>query len=141
MPEIEIPEPFPEYEVEGIGTVVAHEGDSYHARTEDGRKIGWRAQSGTPSEANAAADFTWSAANPRVPSVVIHTPLTVISRLTDAERVAIFTSTVPAVCVWRAMAGAAQEIRSDDPRTAAGFALLESEGILAEGRAAVLMAP
>jgi hypothetical protein len=65
LPVIDTPTPFPEYAVEGVGTVIAHDGDSYMARTDDGRLIGWRAESGTPTESNAAADFSWSAANPR----------------------------------------------------------------------------
>lgn len=63
------PPPFPEYDLDGIGTVIAHEGDSYICRTADGRVIGWRAQTGTPDEATAAIDFTWSAANPRLAEV------------------------------------------------------------------------
>lgn len=72
---------------------------------------------------------------------VILTPLTVISRLTPEEQVAIFTSADPEICVWRNMACAAQEIRTDDPRTALGFALLVSKGILTADRPAALMAP
>lgn len=72
--------------------------------------------------------------------VTILTPLTIISRLTPLEAAGIFTSTDPEVCVWRNMACAAQEIRTDDPRTALGFALLVSKGLLAEGREAELMA-
>jgi hypothetical protein len=73
--------------------------------------------------------------------VVILTPLTVIARLSAIEQAAIFTSVDPEVCVWRAMAIAAQEIRTDDARTAAGFALLVSKGLLAAGRPAELLAP
>lgn len=90
-------------------------------------------------------DVTLTAAieNPPVESapVVVLTPLAVISRLTDAEKLALFTSTDPQVCIWRGMATAAQEIRTDDPRTAAGFGLLVSKGILTSDRPAQILVP
>lgn len=69
FPAVEVIPPFPAYEVAGVGTVIAHEGANYIARTEDGRVIGFAAQSGTPSEANAAADFAWAAAQPQAVAV------------------------------------------------------------------------
>src|SRR5689334_21789860 len=63
------PPPFPVYEVEGIGTVIAHDGECYHVRTADGRVIGFRAANGNPSQANAAADIAAAIANPPPPPV------------------------------------------------------------------------
>jgi hypothetical protein len=63
-PEPEVPA-FAEYEVAGIGTVIAPEGEpGYRVRTPDGRVIGFAAASGDPCEANAAADIALAIANP-----------------------------------------------------------------------------
>lgn len=78
---------------------------------------------------------------PSPPSVVVLTPLALISRMTDAEKVAVFTSADPDVIVWRNMAVAALDIRSDDPRTKAGFDLLVAKGVLVANRPAELLAP
>ena len=68
IPEIEIPVPFEEYEVEGVGTVIDPQGESgYRVRTEDGRVIGFAARSGNPCEANAADDI----ANQPAPAPVV----------------------------------------------------------------------
>lgn len=57
--------PFAEYEVPGVGTVIDPEGEpGYRVRTADGRVVGYPAQSGAPSEANAAADLAYAIANP-----------------------------------------------------------------------------
>jgi len=61
--------PFSEYEVPGVGTVIAPEGEpGYRVRTPDGRVIGFAAASGNPCEANAAADIAHALANPPPPS-------------------------------------------------------------------------
>lgn len=60
----EKPAPFPEYEIEGVGTVIAHEDDSYIVRTTDGRLIGIRAANGEPTEKAAAVDIAEAIANP-----------------------------------------------------------------------------
>jgi hypothetical protein len=62
-------EAFPEYEVEGIGTVIAHEGDSYIVRTPDGRVVGYRAIEGQPSPELAATDIAFAIENPHMPPV------------------------------------------------------------------------
>lgn len=83
-----LPPPFPEYSVEGVGTVIAHEGDSYIVRTADNRVIGFRSQSGTPSEASAAADIAWAIANPApapVPDEVPAWRIKAIAKLAGLE--------------------------------------------------------
>lgn len=92
----------------------------------------------------SAADLADAFASPRpvpspdVPSVL--TPLTVLSRLTDAERLGIFTSEDPGVIVFRNMAVAAAVIRSDDDRTLDGFAYLVSAGLLTQSRVVQILA-
>ena len=71
LPEAEIIPPFPAYEVEGVGTVIAHDRAHYVVKMLDGRVCGFRANSGTPSEANAAADIANPAPEPQsVPASV-----------------------------------------------------------------------
>lgn len=71
FPAIEVPPPFPSYEVEGVGTVITHNGPHYIVKTLDGRVCGFRANSGTPTEANAAADIANPAPEPvAVPAAV-----------------------------------------------------------------------
>lgn len=72
-------------------------------------------------------------------SPVVLTPLAFIEKLTDSEKVGIFTSTNPGVVVFRSMAIAAREIRSDDPRTIDGLGYLVSVGLLTESRVAALL--
>jgi hypothetical protein len=74
-------------------------------------------------------------------SVFIQTPLEFIERLTDAEKVGIFTSSDAGVVVFRSMAMAAQEIRSDDERTLDGLGYLVALGVLTSERAAALISP
>ena len=62
--EIELPPPFVPYAIAGIGTVVAHTGDTYEVRAPNGSVYGYRAHSGTPSTENAAADIAFAIANP-----------------------------------------------------------------------------
>ncbi|PAW75167.1 MAG: hypothetical protein B9S38_02455 [Verrucomicrobiia bacterium Tous-C4TDCM] len=73
-------------------------------------------------------------------AVVALTPLQIRSRMTMAELLAMDTSTDPAVIIVRNNVIAAQEVRSDDPRTAAGKAILIDKGILSEERAAEVFA-
>lgn len=54
----------PPYEVAGIGTVEAHEGDTYCVRVPGGALHGYRSAGGTPSEALAAAEIAAAIANP-----------------------------------------------------------------------------
>lgn len=48
---------FTEYEVAGVGIVTAHEGPHYIVKMLDGRVCAFRSNSGTPAEADAAADI------------------------------------------------------------------------------------
>jgi hypothetical protein len=78
----------------------------------------------------------WIANPPPLPvSVVALTPLTILSRLTPEEEAALSGSTDLLVCVVRNRLVAASEVRSDDPRTAEGAAVLVSKGIITEARA------
>lgn len=62
------PVPFQEYDVPGIGTVIDPAGEpGYRVRLADGRVLGFPANSGTPSPANADADLAWAIAHPTPP--------------------------------------------------------------------------
>ena len=136
FPAVELPPPFPAYEVADVGTVIAHDGPHYIVRTLDGRVCGFRSNSGTPSEADAAADIANPAPEPA--GVVVLTPLTILGRLTQAEEAALASSTDLAVSIVRNRLIAASEVRSDDPRTAEGKAILVAKGIITAERAAVI---
>lgn len=73
--EIESPaEVFEEYDVPGVGTVIAPEGEpGYRVRLPDGRVTAFPADSGQPSPENAEADIEHAIENPPpipVPTVV-----------------------------------------------------------------------
>lgn len=140
MNDIPFPDTLPEVDLDDGRTVISYEGSFYRVLVA-GEVQAFPAR-GIATPDNAIADLV-STPPTRVVYVppVILTPLTLIARLTPSEQLAIFTSTHPAVCVWRGMAGAALEIRSDDPRTAEGLAALVSLGILAAYRPAQLLAP
>lgn len=72
FPAVEVDPPFPAYQVEGVGTVIAHEGANYIVKMLDGRTCGFRSNSGTPTEADAAADI----ANPAPEPVVVPASVT-----------------------------------------------------------------
>ena len=55
---------FVPYEVEGIGTVEGHEGDTYLVRVPSGAIHGYTSPSGTPSEELAASEIAFAIANP-----------------------------------------------------------------------------
>lgn len=136
------PDPFPEYGVAGVGTVIAHESGFYHVRHEDGRVCGYPALSGEPSEQNAAADIAAAIANPVLPvAAQIQDARVVLSRLTNAETSAIFGSVDPVVIRIRSMALAVGAVSSADADAAAGFAYLVAQGLLAPDRPAQLLAP
>lgn len=136
FPAVEVIPPFPSYEVEGVGTVIAHEGANYIVKMLDGRTCGFRSNSGTPTEADAAADIANPAPEPA--GVVVLTPLTILGRLTQSEEVALASSSDLAVSIVRNRLIAASEVRSDDPRTAEGKAILVAKGIITAERAAVI---
>lgn len=61
------PQPFMEYEVSDVGTVIAPEGEpGYRVRLPDGQVTAFPAISVNPCEANAAADIAYAIANPAV---------------------------------------------------------------------------
>jgi hypothetical protein len=127
-------------EVNGTGYVVlAPEGEpGYRVRLPDGGVTAFSAHSGDPSPDNAGADIAYALANPPAPvaPVVVLTPLTILGRLTPQEEAALSGSTDLAVSILRNRLIAASEVRSDDPRTAEGAAILVAKGIITEARAA-----
>lgn len=68
------------------------------------------------------------------------TQLAFLRRFTAEERIACRASSDPVVQDFLHLLGLAQEIRLDDADTIAGVGYLESLGLLAEGRAAVVLA-
>ena len=70
--------------------------------------------------------------------VAVLTPLTILGRLTQAEESALASSTDLAVSIVRNRLIAASEVRSDDPRTAEGKAILVAKGIITAERVAVI---
>lgn len=81
-------------------------------------------------------------ANPPAPPapVIVLSPLEILSRMTPAEEAALNTSTELAVQIVKTRLGAASDIRSDDPRTDQGKAILIAYGILTTERAAAIFA-
>lgn len=138
-----IPQPFPEYVVPGVGSVVDHQADTYVVRMTDGRICGFRSPSGTPSQGLAAAEIAAAIANPPPPPIAVGvwTTLTFLGRFTDPEKAAVFTSPDVDVIVARSLGLAAQEIRTDDPRTQALMSLLVAKGLLTEARKTVILTP
>jgi hypothetical protein len=91
-----------------------------------------------PTDAELAAAIENPPAAPA--AVVVLTPLQILGRLTPQEEAALATATDLAVQVVRNRLIAASEIRSDDPRTAEGRAILVAKGIVTEERAAEIFA-
>jgi hypothetical protein len=120
-----------------LGTVTAHTaddlGEGYVIVQPDGITVGILAN-GAASPENVEADI----ASPRQPppGPVALTPLTILGRLTPAEEAALSGSTDLAVAIVRNRLIAASEVRSDDPRTAEGAAILVAKGIITDERAA-----
>jgi hypothetical protein len=120
-----------------LGTVTDHTaddlGEGYIIVRPDGITVGVLAN-GTASPENVEADI----ASPRQPppGPVALTPLTILSRLTPTEEAALSGSTDLAVSIVRNRLIAASEVRSDDPRTAEGAAILVAKGIITSERAA-----
>jgi hypothetical protein len=130
------PTPFQPYAC-SLGTVTAHTaddlGEGYVIVQPDGITVGILAN-GAASPENVEADI----ASPRQPppGPVALTPLTILGRLTPAEEAALSGSTDLAVAIVRNRLIAASEVRSDDPRTAEGAAILVGKGIITAERAA-----
>ena len=91
-----------------------------------------------PTDAVLAAAIANPPAAPA--PVVILTPLTILGRLTPTEEAALATSTDLAVAVVRNRLIAASEVRSDDPRTTEGKAILVAKGIVTAERAVEIFA-
>lgn len=79
----------------------------------------------------------WEAVSPPPPPI---TQLDFLRRFTTEERIAIRASTDAVVQDLLHLLGLAQDIRVDDADTIAGVGYLESLGLLAEGRAAEMLA-
>lgn len=80
------------------------------------------------------------APEPEITPVLVLTQLSFLRRFSPEERIAIRASTDPVVQDFLHLLGLAQEIRLDDADTVAGVGYLESLGLLAEGRAAEVLA-
>ncbi len=109
--------------------IVGWDGFSY---VDDSGRTYW---SGAEPSADDCKD---AVENPREcpPPAIILTPLTVLSRLTAQEEAALTASADLAVSIVRQRMIAAGEIRSDDPRTIEGRAILIAKGIITAERAA-----
>lgn len=141
MDEETTPAAFTPYEVPGVGTVIEPEGvPGYRVRLPSGEVQTFPALSGDPSEANAAADIAHAIANPTAAPFTL-TRLEFLSRLTDAEKLAILTASDAGAVIFRTMFLAANVIDSADPRMTDGLAYLEALGLLAPGRPAELLIP
>jgi hypothetical protein len=92
-----------------------------------------------PSDAALADAIDNPAPYPAAPFTLSR--LVFLERLTDAEKLAILTSTNPGVIIFRTMFLAANIIDSADERMGDGLAYLEGLGLIGEGRAAALLAP
>ena len=91
-----------------------------------------------PTDAALAAAIANPPAAPA--PVVVLTPLTILGRLTPTEEAALATSPDLAVAIVRDRLIAASEVRSDDPRTAEGKAILVAKGVITAERAAQIFA-
>lgn len=94
-----------------------------------------------PSVETVVAAIANPPPRPVVAPVVVLTPLTILGRLTQAEEAALASSSDLAVSIVRNRLIAASEVRSDDPRTAEGKAILVAKGIITAERAAVIFSP
>lgn len=76
---------------------------------------------------------------PEITPLLVLTQLAFLRRFTAEERIAIRASADPVVQDFLHLLGLAQDIRLDDADTVAGVGYLESLGLLAVGRAAVVL--
>ena len=140
----EIETPFEEYEVEGVGTVIAPEGEpGYRVRLPDGQVTAFAAVSGAPSSENAAADIAHALANPPA-IVVIHkqSSRVVLDRLTAQERAALHTARQSSAELDSFVLKAVSEgvISEAAPEFAAAVTALDAAGIIAANRWPALLA-
>lgn len=85
---------FTPYEVAGIGTVTAHEGDTYCVLVSSGAVHGYKSQSGEPSQSLAAAEIAHAIANPppfapTVPASVTRRQLLLVLNASGVTRAAV----------------------------------------------------
>lgn len=133
------PAPLPEFDLGDGRTVHSYEdGALYRVRMPNGEIQGFRPKVEATPE-NALDDIVTNPPAPE-PGVVVLTPLTILGRLTQTEEAALASSTDLAVAIVRNRLIAASEVRSDDPRTAEGRAILGAKGILTAERAAEIFA-
>lgn len=108
-------------------------GNVYLITRPDGQVWGIRAK-GELSADNIENDIANPGTLPAAP--IVRTPLQVLALLTPEEEAALTGSTDLAVAIVRNRLAAATEVRSDDPRTAEGAAILVAKGIITAERAA-----
>lgn len=133
------PAPLPEVDLGDGRTVIGYEsGALYRVRMPHGEIQGFRPKIEATPE-NALDDIVTNPPAPE-PSVVVLTPLTILGRLTQTEEAALASSTDLAISIVRNRLIAASEVRSDDPRTTEGRAILVAKGILTAERAAEIFA-
>lgn len=75
----------------------------------------------------------------REPGVL--TRLEMVRRLTMEERIAARQSSDPIIADWMHLLDLAEDVRLDDPDTVAAVHYLESQGIIAPGRAEEILTP
>lgn len=85
---------FTPYEVPGIGTVTAHEGDTYCVLVASGAVHGYKSQSGEPSHELAAVEIAHAIANPpafspTVPASVTRRQLLLVLNANGVTRAAV----------------------------------------------------
>ena len=78
---------------------------------------------------------------PAAVAIVVLTQLAFLRRFTAAERIAARASSDPLIVDFLHLLDLAQDIRLDDPDTIAGVRYLETVGVLAAGRADVILTP
>ena len=126
----------------GVGTVTAHDGDTYVVTVEGGRVYGFRSPGGTPTEELAAAEIAFAQANPPAfPLVRRQDTRVILDRLTPAEAAALTACSVTGIRVLVLKATATGAIRDDDPDFPAAVAGLDALGIIAASRWDALFAP
>ncbi len=76
---------------------------------------------------------------PPVPREMQLTKLQFLRLFTTAERIAIRASSDPVIVDFMQLLDLAQDVRLDDPDTVQGVHYLESEGLIAPGRAAEIL--
>jgi len=76
---------------------------------------------------------------PPVPRELQLTKLQFLRLFTTGERIAIRASTDPVIVDFMQLLDLAQDVRLDDPDTVQGVHYLESEGLIAAGRAAEIL--